>query len=103
MWVFSPFHLILKLVFLFAVPQSDLALKHLIHVVGGIFDVDCRGLGVILFNHSDKSFVVKAGDRIAQLILPKVVAPEVLEVNDLGSTRRGTGGFGSTGISNMLQ
>ncbi|KAL0351881.1 UNVERIFIED_CONTAM: Deoxyuridine 5'-triphosphate nucleotidohydrolase [Sesamum calycinum] len=55
-------------------------------------------VGVILFNHSDVDFEVKSGDRIAQLIIEKVVTPEVTEVDDLDSTHRGSGGFGSTGV-----
>nr|CAD1828171.1 unnamed protein product [Ananas comosus var. bracteatus] len=61
-----------------------------------------RGLpgpvGVLLFNHSDLDFQVKAGDRIAQLIIERIMTPEVVEVLDLDSTARGEGGFGSTGV-----
>jgi dUTP pyrophosphatase len=64
-----------------------------------VIDADYRGpLGVILFNHSDQDFAIKAGDRIAQLILEVIVTPEVVEVEDLQSTVRGSGGFGSTGV-----
>ena len=64
-----------------------------------MIDADYRGpVGVILFNHSDQDFVVKAGDRVAQLILERIVTPDVMEVEDLESTTRGSGGFGSTGI-----
>ncbi|KAJ1420085.1 dUTPase-like [Sesbania bispinosa] len=60
---------------------------------------DYRGLvGVILFNHSDMDFEVKVGDRIAQLIIQKIVTPDVAEVEDLDSTIRGESGFGSTGV-----
>ncbi|KAI3717689.1 hypothetical protein L1987_69463 [Smallanthus sonchifolius] len=55
-------------------------------------------VGVILFNYSDVDFEVKAGDRIAQLIIEKIKTPEVVEVDDLDSTVRGAGGFGSTGV-----
>lgn len=61
-------------------------------------DADYRGpVGVILFNHSDLDFEVKTGDRIAQsqMIIEKIVTPEVTEVDDLDSTVRG---FGSTGV-----
>ncbi|KAL0325734.1 UNVERIFIED_CONTAM: Deoxyuridine 5'-triphosphate nucleotidohydrolase [Sesamum radiatum] len=65
----------------------------------GVIDADYRGpVGVILFNHSDVDFEVKSGDRIAQLIIEKVVTPEVTEVDDLDSTHRGSAGFGSTGV-----
>ncbi|MCI42088.1 deoxyuridine 5'-triphosphate nucleotidohydrolase-like, partial [Trifolium medium] len=55
-------------------------------------------VGVILFNHSDVDFEVKVGDRVAQLIIQKIITPEVSEVMDLDSTVRGDGGFGSTGV-----
>ncbi|XP_057785493.1 deoxyuridine 5'-triphosphate nucleotidohydrolase-like [Salvia miltiorrhiza] len=80
-------------------PRSGLAWKHSIDVGAGVVDADYRGpVGVILFNHSDVDFEVKAGDRIAQLIIQKIVTPEVAEVDDLDSTARGSGGFGSTGV-----
>lgn len=56
-------------------------------------------MGVILFNHSDVDFAVKAGDRIAQLILEKIVVADVAVVDELTETSRGAGGFGSTGVS----
>ncbi|PIN06729.1 dUTPase [Handroanthus impetiginosus] len=80
-------------------PRSGLTWKHSIDVGAGVIDADYRGpVGVILFNHSDVDFEVKAGDRIAQLIIEKIVTPEVTEVDDLDSTVRGSGGFGSTGV-----
>ncbi|KAH6785585.1 hypothetical protein C2S51_038040 [Perilla frutescens var. frutescens] len=80
-------------------PRSGLAWKHSIDVGAGVVDADYRGpVGVILFNHSDVDFQVKAGDRIAQLIIEKIVTPEVTEADDLDSTARGCGGFGSTGV-----
>ncbi|KAJ0577862.1 putative dUTP diphosphatase [Helianthus annuus] len=80
-------------------PRSGLAWKHSIDVGAGVVDADYRGpVGVILFNHSDVEFEVKVGDRIAQLIVEKIVTPEVVEVEDLDSTVRGAGGFGSTGV-----
>ena len=56
-------------------------------------------MGVILFNHSDTEFVVKKGDRIAQLILERIVIADVSVVDELSETSRGEGGFGSTGVS----
>ncbi|KAL8026714.1 hypothetical protein ABFX02_14G046900 [Erythranthe guttata] len=80
-------------------PRSGLAWKHSLDVGAGVVDADYRGpVGVILFNHSDVDFEVKTGDRIAQLIIEKIVTPEVTEVDDLDSTVRGSGGFGSTGV-----
>ncbi|KAH9603523.1 hypothetical protein KSS87_019847 [Heliosperma pusillum] len=80
-------------------PRSGLAWKHSIDVGAGVIDADYRGpVGVILFNHSDVDFEVKEGDRIAQLIIEKIMTPDVFEVEDLNSTVRGAGGFGSTGV-----
>ncbi|KAK2980663.1 hypothetical protein RJ640_011471 [Escallonia rubra] len=80
-------------------PRLGLASKHGIDVGAGVIDADYRGpVGVILFNHSDADFEVKVGDRIAQLIIQKIVTPEVTEVDDLDSTVRGINGFGSTGV-----
>jgi len=80
-------------------PRSGLAWKHSIDVGAGVIDADYRGpVGVILFNHADVDFEVKAGDRIAQLIIEKIMTPDVMEVEDLDSTVRGEGGFGSTGV-----
>lgn len=74
-------------------------MKKSIDVGAGVIDADYRGpVGVVLFNHSDSDFEVKRGDRIAQLILQRIVTPEALEVEDLDSTVRGTGGLGSTGV-----
>lgn len=68
----------------FAVPRSDLAWKHSIHVGAGVVDGDYRGpVGVILFNHSNDSFEVKASDQIAQLILQEIDMPGVLKVEKL--------------------
>jgi dUTP pyrophosphatase len=83
----------------YAAPRSGLAWKHSIDVGAGVIDADYRGpVGVILFNHSDQDFEVKVGDRIAQLIIEKILTPKALEVEDLDSTFRGVGGFGSTGV-----
>ncbi|CAL0317740.1 unnamed protein product [Lupinus luteus] len=80
-------------------PRSGLTWKHSIDVGAGVIDADYRGpVGVILFNHSDVDFEVKVGDRVAQLIIERIVTPDVVEVQDLDSTVRGAGGFGSTGV-----
>ncbi|XP_057503976.1 deoxyuridine 5'-triphosphate nucleotidohydrolase-like [Actinidia eriantha] len=81
-------------------PRSGLAWKHSIDVGAGVIDADYRGpIGVILFNYSDVDFEINVGDRIAQLIIEVIMTPNVEEVDDLDSTARGSGGFGSTGIS----
>ncbi|GAA5937242.1 bifunctional dITP/dUTP diphosphatase [Sporobolomyces koalae] len=79
-------------------PRSGLGVKHSITTGAGVIDADYRGkVGVLLFNLGDKDFDIKEGDRIAQLILEKIVTPEPQEVDSLDETVRGAGGFGSTG------
>ncbi|EDU50984.1 dutpase [Pyrenophora tritici-repentis] len=79
-------------------PRSGLAYKHGIDTLAGVIDADYRGpVGVILANLSDEDFSIKIGDRIAQLIVEKILMPEVLVVNELEASVRGAGGFGSTG------
>lgn len=76
-----------------------MAWKHSIDVGAGVIDADYRGpVGVILFNFSDVDFEVKAGDRIAQLIIERIMTLDVAVVDDLDATVRGAGGFGSTGV-----
>ena len=79
-------------------PRSGLAYKHGIDVLAGVIDEDYRGeVKVILYNTSERDYIIKKGDRIAQLILEKIVTPDVALVIDLEDTGRGVGGFGSTG------
>jgi len=79
-------------------PRSGLAYKHGIDTLAGVIDADYRGpVGVILANLSDTDFAVKVGDRIAQLVVEKIVMPDVVVVNELEASVRGAGGFGSTG------
>ena len=79
-------------------PRSGLAWKHGIDVGGGVIDPDYRGnVQVVLFNHSPTPFTVKAGDRVAQLILERCAIVEVEEMKELSETIRGEKGFGSTG------
>ncbi|MFZ1289676.1 MAG: dUTP diphosphatase [Melioribacteraceae bacterium] len=83
-------------------PRSGLAAKHGIGVLNspGTIDSDYRGeIKIILFNFSDENFVIKRGDRIAQLVLAEVILANINEVEDLNSSRRGEGGFGHTGKS----
>ena len=82
-------------------PRSGLAAKNQISVLNtpGTIDADYRGeLKVILINLSDKSFIVERGLRIAQMVLCPVVKANLKEVDTLEDTRRGSGGFGSTGV-----
>ena len=81
-------------------PRSGLALKHGISLPNtpGTIDSDYRGeLKVIMINLGQDAFVIRRGDRIAQLVLAPVVRAAWEEVVDLDETARGEGGFGSTG------
>jgi dUTP pyrophosphatase len=79
-------------------PRSGLAWKHHIDIGAGVIDRDYRGnVGVVMFNLSKSDYHVKKGDRIAQLILEKIMTPDIVVVKDLTETTRGAGGFGSTG------
>lgn len=81
-------------------PRSGLAAKNFIDTGAGVIDADYRGeVKVLLFNFSDEDFVVKEGDRIAQLVLERIYTPEVKVVDELEESIRGAGGFGSTGIN----
>ena len=82
-------------------PLGGLAVKKGVDVGAGVVDADYRGaVGVVLFNHGDADLEVNPGDRVAQIILEKVyLDAEVEEVEDLPSTSRGAGGFGSTGVA----
>jgi len=80
-------------------PRSGLAYKNGIDVLAGVIDSDYRGdIGVILYN-TDKNieFNVKKGDRIAQIIFEACYSASFQEVNELDSSVRQSGGFGSTG------
>lgn len=64
----------------------------------GLIDSDYRGeIFVSLTNHGDDDFIVKSGERIAQLCIVPIVQCNLLECEELSDTERGTGGFGSTG------
>ena len=64
----------------------------------GVIDSDYRGeVRVALHNHSGQSQTVEDGERIAQLVVVPVLAPELVETEELDDTERGAGGFGSTG------
>ena len=81
-------------------PRSGLAFKKGITVLNspGTIDADYRGdIGVILINHSNEEFVVKSGDRIAQLVISKFEKVDWETSDEINSTSRGDSGFGSTG------
>ena len=82
-------------------PRSGLAAKKGITVLNapGTIDADYRGeIGVILVNLSNESFEINNGDRIAQMVIAKHERAVWQEVEDLSTTVRGAGGFGSTGV-----
>ena len=80
--------------------RSSLGSKHGVALPNGVgvIDSDYRGeISVGLVNLSDKPYTVQNGERIAQLAVMPVALPDMLEVETLTDTERGTGGFGSTG------
>lgn len=80
-------------------PRSGLAVKKGINCGAGVIDRDYTGeVKVMLFNHSTEDFKVEKGDRVAQLVLERIVDDaEVVIVEKLEDSTRGEGGFGSTG------
>jgi len=81
-------------------PRSGLAAKFSIGILNspGTIDSDYRGeLKIILFNHSNKEFVINNNDRVAQMVLMPILKIDFEEVDELPDTLRGSGGFGSTG------
>lgn len=80
--------------------RSGLGIKHGISLSNavGVIDSDYRGeIAVGLTNHSQETYVVQPGDRIAQLAVMPVVQAQLTMVENLDETQRGAGGFGSTG------
>ncbi len=83
-------------------PRSGLALRFGVTVLNapGTIDCDYRGeIGVILINHGEETFIVRRGDRIAQLVIAKVAECVFDPAADLSESERGSGGFGSTGVA----
>ena len=81
-------------------PRSGLALKHGVTCLNspGTIDSDYRGeVGVILVNHGQDPFVVRRGERIAQMVIARHEQAAMVELESLDETARGAGGFGSTG------
>lgn len=81
-------------------PRSGLALKHGVTCLNtpGTIDSDYRGeVGVILINHGQEPFVIRRGERIAQMVVAAHAQVAVEAVESLDDTARGAGGFGSTG------
>jgi dUTP pyrophosphatase len=81
-------------------PRSGLALNAGLTLLNapGTIDADYRGpVGVIVANLGSEPYTIHRGDRIAQMVVAPVIQALFREVNELGTTDRGTGGFGSTG------
>ncbi len=85
----------------FVLPRSGLAVRTGVSVLNapGLIDAGYRGeVKVALINHGEEPFEILVGDRIAQLVVIAVEAPEFSETDTLETTQRGSGGFGSTGF-----
>ncbi|MDC3127434.1 dUTP diphosphatase [Candidatus Pelagibacter bacterium] len=83
-------------------PRSGLAAKHNITVLNtpGTIDSDYRGeLKIILINHGKETFKIEKGFRIAQMVVCPIIKAKIEEVENLNKTKRGKGGFGSTGAN----
>lgn len=81
-------------------PRSGLAARHGVTVLNspGTVDADYRGeVKILLINHGRDAFVLRRGDRIAQMVVARVEAVELVEIDELDATERGEGGHGSTG------
>ena len=78
--------------------KSGLAAKHGLKTMAGVIDAGYRGeIKVVVHNLSKTSYTIESGTKIAQMLIQPVERPVLAEVNELDETRRGTGGFGSTG------
>jgi dUTP pyrophosphatase len=82
-------------------PRSGLALNNSLTILNspGTIDSDYRGeIKIIISNFGEKDFVIKKGDRIAQMVFAPVIRAEFQKVSELNTTERNDGGFGHTGI-----
>ena len=82
-------------------PRSGLALRSGIGVLNspGTIDADYRGeIGVILVNLSSEPVTINSGERICQMVIARHEQPELIQVEELGETERGAGGFGHSGV-----
>lgn len=87
-------------------PRSGLAVKHGVTIVNapGTIDADYRGeIMVALINHGEEPFIITKGMRIAQMVIAKYVKARIQQVLDLEATKRGEGGFGSTGLQEIKE
>lgn len=84
--------------------RSGLAVKYNLMVNAGVCDGDYTGeIKVLLCNAGPTDFVLKSGDRVAQLIVERYASPRVFQVDMLSATERGAEGFGSTGVAEMTR
>ena len=81
-------------------PRSGFTVRNHSHIGAGVIDCDYRGeVGIVVFNLDVSSSIeIKKGNKIAQLIITNISTPDILVVDSIDSTERGSGGFGSTGI-----
>ncbi len=80
-------------------PRSGLAIKNGVTLINspGTIDADYRGeIGIILINHGEEPFIIRRGDRIAQMIVHRICRVSWIEIGELDATMRGDGGFGHT-------
>jgi len=81
-------------------PRSGLARRHAVTLTNspGTVDPDFRGqVEILVINHGREPFVIKPGERIAQMVIAPIMQAELEVVDELSTTERGAGGFGSTG------
>src|SRR3989344_991251 len=79
--------------------KSGIASKHGIKTMAGVIDSSYRGeIKILLHNLSAEEFKIEKGTKIAQMLIQPVEQKAIVEVESLDDTKRGTGGFGSTGI-----
>ena len=81
-------------------PRSGLAARHGVTVLNapGTVDADYRGeVSVLLINHGEAPFAIRRGERIAQMVIAPVAQAQLVAVDQLSTTDRGSGGYGSTG------
>lgn len=80
--------------------KSGVAAKHGVTILAGVGDAGYRGeYKIVMFNSSDKTYEVKKGDKIAQILIQPVMSAQIIEADKFSETLRGEGGFGSTGLS----
>tara|TARA_B100000686_G_scaffold101382_1_gene108569 strand:- start:16275 stop:16730 length:456 start_codon:yes stop_codon:yes gene_type:complete len=84
-------------------PRSGLAIKYGITILNspGTIDSDYRGeIGIITINHGNEDFKIMPNDRIAQMVIAKIIYAKISKVDKLSDTKRGSKGYGSTGKNN---